>query len=53
MFIKAFLTLVAADAVDRHMREQQRKAWLAQQLPPTQVTRGTGSVEGVGGRHTA
>lgn len=31
MFIKAFLTIVAADAVDRHMREQQHRAWVAEQ----------------------
>jgi hypothetical protein len=30
MFIRAFLTMVAADAVDRHMREQQHRAWAAQ-----------------------
>ena len=30
MFIRAFITMVAADAVDRHMREQQRRAWLAE-----------------------
>ncbi len=28
MFIKAFLTMVAADAVDRRMRERQRRAWI-------------------------
>jgi hypothetical protein len=29
MFIRAFITMLAADAVDRHMREQQHQAWLA------------------------
>lgn len=28
MFVKAFLTIVAADAVDRRMRERQRRAWI-------------------------
>lgn len=28
MFIRAFLTMAAADAVDRHMRERQRRAWI-------------------------
>ena len=31
MFVRAFITMVAADAVDRHLREQQHRAWLAQQ----------------------
>lgn len=31
MFIKAFFTMVAADAVDRHMREQQHQAWIAEE----------------------
>jgi hypothetical protein len=31
MFIRAFITMVAADAVDRHMREQQRLAWVAEE----------------------
>lgn len=31
MFIKAFITMVAADAVDRHLREQQHQAWIAQE----------------------
>ena len=31
MFIKAFLTMITADAVDRHMREQQHRAWMAEQ----------------------
>jgi hypothetical protein len=30
VFIRAFITLVAADTVDRHMREQQHRAWLAE-----------------------
>jgi hypothetical protein len=30
MFIRAFITMVAADAVDRHIREQQHKGWLAE-----------------------
>ena len=29
MFIRAFITMVAADAVDRHMREQQHQRWVA------------------------
>jgi hypothetical protein len=29
MFIRALMTMLAADAVDRHMREQQHRAWLA------------------------
>lgn len=28
MFLKAFLTMAAADAVDRKMRERQRRAWI-------------------------
>jgi hypothetical protein len=30
MFIRAFITMVAADAVDRHMREQQHRTWLSE-----------------------
>ena len=30
MFVRALITMLAADAVDRHMREQQHKAWLAE-----------------------
>jgi hypothetical protein len=30
MFIRALITMLAADAVDRHMREQQHKALLAE-----------------------
>jgi hypothetical protein len=30
MFIRAFLTMVAADAVDRHMRDRQHHAWTMQ-----------------------
>jgi hypothetical protein len=30
MFIRALITMLTADAVDRHMREQQHKAWLAE-----------------------
>jgi post-segregation antitoxin (ccd killing protein) len=30
MFIRALITMLAADTVDRHMREQQHKAWLAE-----------------------
>jgi hypothetical protein len=30
MFIRAFITMVAADAVDRHIREQQHRAWVAE-----------------------
>ena len=30
MFIRALITMLAADAVDRHMREQQHRAWLAE-----------------------
>jgi hypothetical protein len=30
MFVRALFTVLAADAVDRHMREQQHKAWLAE-----------------------
>jgi len=30
MFIRALFTMLAADAVDRHMREQQHAAWLAE-----------------------
>jgi len=30
MFIRALITMLAADAVDRHIREQQHKAWLAE-----------------------
>jgi hypothetical protein len=29
MFIRAFITMVAADAVDRQMREQQHRRWVA------------------------
>src|SRR5438093_880270 len=29
MFIRAFITMVAADAVDRHLREQQHSASVA------------------------
>jgi hypothetical protein len=29
MFIRAFITMLAAHAVDRHMRDQQHQAWLA------------------------
>lgn len=29
MFIRALFTMLAADAVDRHMREQQHNAWQA------------------------
>jgi hypothetical protein len=31
MFIRAFITMVTADAVDRHLREQQHRAWVAEQ----------------------
>jgi hypothetical protein len=30
MFVRAFITMVAADAVDRHMREQQHRAWVTE-----------------------
>jgi len=30
MFIRALIIMLAADAVDRRMREQQHKAWLAE-----------------------
>ena len=30
MFIRALITMLAADAVDRHVREQQHKALLAE-----------------------
>ena len=26
MFLRAFITMIAADAIDRHMREQQHRA---------------------------
>ena len=42
MFIRAFITMVAADAVDRHMREQQRRAWIAE---------GRARAEAVAARH--
>jgi hypothetical protein len=29
MFLRAFITMIAADAIDRHMREQQYRAWVA------------------------
>ena len=29
MFFKAVMAMVAADAFDRHMREQQYRAWVA------------------------
>ena len=28
MFIRAFITMVTADAVDRRMREQQHRRWV-------------------------
>lgn len=31
MFIRAFITMVAADAVDRHIREQQHRTWIAEE----------------------
>lgn len=37
MFIRAFITMVAADAVDRHMREQQRRAWIAEDRARTEA----------------
>jgi hypothetical protein len=29
MFLRAFVAMVSADAFDRHMREQQYRAWVA------------------------
>jgi hypothetical protein len=29
-FLKALAAMVTADAIDRHRREQQRRAWLAE-----------------------
>lgn len=29
MFVRALIAMLAADAVDRHVRAQQHKAWLA------------------------
>jgi hypothetical protein len=29
MIFRAFIAMVTADAIDRHLREQQRRAWLA------------------------
>ena len=30
MFVRAFVTMVAADALDRRMRERQYRAWAAE-----------------------
>jgi hypothetical protein len=30
MFLRALMTMLAADAVDRRLREKQHKAWLAE-----------------------
>jgi hypothetical protein len=29
MILRAFIAIVAADAIDRHRREQQHRAWVA------------------------
>ena len=31
MFIRAFITMVAADAIDRHKRDEQHRAWVAEE----------------------
>jgi hypothetical protein len=29
MILRAFIAMIAADAIDRHMREQQHRGWVA------------------------
>lgn len=38
MFIRAFITMIAADTVDRHFREQQHRAWVAEAEARTAAT---------------
>jgi hypothetical protein len=34
MFFRVLTAMVTADAIDRHMREQQRRRWRDEQAPP-------------------
>ena len=40
MFIRAFITMVTADAVDRHMREQQHRRWAASEAARAEPANG-------------
>jgi hypothetical protein len=33
MIIRAFIAMITADAIDRHLREQQHRAWVAAEQP--------------------
>jgi hypothetical protein len=42
MFWRAFLAMVTADAIDRHRREQQYRAWVAAEETRVAVSNGRG-----------
>lgn len=46
MFIKALFTMIAADAVDRRMREQQHRAWVAEEQARAAAAAETATVRG-------
>jgi hypothetical protein len=52
VFFKVLAAIVTADAFDRHMREQQHRAWAAQEAPhgagaPASASPGGSQVAGV------